>query len=122
MRLRNAAASALAWVRLCAWHTFYFAKAFTCICSIFYVQENSFNSMNTHWTLNLNPRRMLIFAHGRNNYHVIQRQWSLQVLFANLHTCAYGNYVGRVSLCEPPSIAEYLKNTNLGLQADSREI
>eukprot|EP01047_Picozoa_sp_COSAG01_P049082 COSAG01_NODE_4831_length_4703_cov_184.304301_2_plen_87_part_00 len=59
-------------------------------------------------------QRQQLFRSGKCRYSEIMDVWYCQALWANLHTCCYGNQTTGQTLVPPPSVDEYLSNYHAG--------
>ena len=59
-------------------------------------------------------QRQSLFRGGRLRWAEICDCWYAQALWANLHTCCYGNQTNGQTVVPPPTYQDYLKNINAG--------
>ena len=62
--------------------------------------------------------RQRLFGGGRLRWAEVCDTWYAQALWANLHSCCYGNQTTGQTVCTPPTPKEYMHNINVGIFVD----
>lgn len=60
-----------------------------------------------------------VFHNGITDWELVTDTWLSMTLFTNIHTCLYGSQATATFHIEPPSVSEYLANTNAGRMVTS---